>query len=339
MREAGTHWSKSRVALYGVWLASALVVTVGVGLAFLDKRLTGGQIASAIGLNLIASVLFALLFSFISGRVQERLLLERIEATIGGVSQELLGKLAGFEDSYMPTRTYDAGDQWDTAYNSDVTASLNKTVAYAFRGTSAKYVPSRLCKAPRGRLQYVRIIILDPRSQETMQARAAIRKDQTRSGMEVRDIAGEIKDEILMSVVALFECRAFCSPEIHFVRDVAATRSELFDDAVYISWYQGPESARRQFPESLKFSQGTFFYQVQAQELHQRHLLAGYKMKIDQNTNEADIISHLSELAERQVTPDDLRGWSAKYAQYVEEFEKFLDQIQGHSHRHLDGAT
>lgn len=322
MREAGTHWSRSRLALYGVLLASAVVIALGVGLV-----ITGSDIASAIGLNLIASVLFALLFSFISGRIQERLLLERIEAMVGGVSQELLGKLAGYEDRYMPVRTYEAGDQWDPAYNGDVSDSLTNTVAYAFRGTSAKYVPTRLRKAPRGRLQFVRITMLDPRSRETLQARAAIRKDQTRSGKEVQDIADEIKNEILMSVVALFECKAFCAPEIHFVRDVAATRSELFDDAVYISWYQGPESAKRPFPESLKFARGTFPYQVQAQELHQRHGLAGYKIKIDQNTNEADILSDLSELAGRSVTPGDLRGWSAEHARYVENFEKFLDRI------------
>jgi hypothetical protein len=305
-----------------------ITIAVGVGLTFLNHHLDSEEVASAVGLNLIASVLFALIFSSLHGRIQERLLLERIEGTVGGVSQELLGRLAGYDADYMPMRSYAAGQQWDKAYNRDITASLSKTVTYAFRGTSAKYIAPRLKNAPRGRLQHVQIIILDPRSDDVLEARAAIKKDQTGSPKGIRDLAEEIRNEILMSVVALFDCSDFCSPEVYFVQDVTATRVELFDDAAYISWYQGPKSADKPFPESLKFAHGTFPYLVQTQELHLRRGLPTYRMEIRRNAREADILSDMSELAGRRIELDDIRAWRIAYDRYIADFKKFLGPIR-----------
>jgi hypothetical protein len=238
MGQAETHWARSRLAIYALFLASAVILGIGVALAFADRDLGSREIASAIGLNLIASVLFALIFSYISGNIQERLLLERIEGLIGETSQELLGKLAGYQAHYMPAATYGAGEQWHRAYNDDVTTSLLGSALYAFRGTSAKYVASRLRRAPRGTIRHVDIVMLDPRSDRVLQARAAIKQDQTSTSKEVPELAEDIKNEILMSVVALFNCRHSYRLKIAFVADVAATRIELFDDAAYISWYQ-----------------------------------------------------------------------------------------------------
>lgn len=326
MGKAGTHWARSRLAVYALLLASAVILGGGVALAFLDKDLDSSEIASAIGLNLIASVLFALIFSYISGTIQERLLLERIEGSISKVSQELFVKLAGYQDHYMPTITYGAGEQWQRAYNDDVTASLLESASYAFRGTSAKYVASRLRRVPRGKLRRIDIVMLDPRSDQALQARADIKQAQTRTSKEVSELAEEIKNEILLSVVALFDFRHSHELKIAFVANVAATRIELFDDAAYISWYQGPESADKPFPESLKFTKGTFPYEVQAQEVHLSKGLAGYTMEITRNTNQADLLRHLEELARRPVTPGDVQAWREEHAKLVEDFEKFLDQ-------------
>ncbi|MEU6034697.1 hypothetical protein ABZ801_04760 [Actinomadura sp. NPDC047616] len=326
MSETGTHWARRTLTQYAMLLAGAVVIGIGVFLLFLDDDLGGGEIASAVGLNLIASVVFAGIFSHLSGKVQERLLLERIEGTIGKLSDDLFGKLDGYDERYMPTGTYGAGDRYDKEYNRHVTDSLANTRSYYFRGTSAKYVPARLHRAPRGNLRDVRIIMLDPRNREVLEARAAIKKDQTGSTEKVEDLAAEIKEEILMSVVALYECRNFCSPEIAFVQDVAATRIEMFDDAAYISWYQGPDSANKPFPESLKFARGTFLYEVQSQELLGRYGLAN-PLKITRSMPESDILQELTELAGRPVTSDDVRRWSEEHARYVADFKRFLERL------------
>lgn len=319
------HWTAGRLALYAVLLASLGLSAAGVLLVSFDDDLRPEEIMSALGLNLIASVIFAVIFSLVSSNIQERLLLERIEGTIAGVSQELLGKLAGYEAHYMPSATYEAGEQWNSPYNDDVTRSLTETTSYAFRGTSAKYVPSRLQRAHRGRLRQVDIIMLDPRARRTLEARAAIKRDQTRDSRSVRQVADDIADEILMSVVALFDCRHILPMRIAFVRNVAATRIELFDDAVFISWYQGPDSARKPFPESLRFDKGTFPYEVRTQEFHGSHGQADYPLEITKDFGESDLIQHLSTLAGREVTQDDVSNWRKRHARYVAKFAKFLD--------------
>ncbi|MBA9004998.1 hypothetical protein [Thermomonospora cellulosilytica] len=311
--------------LYGLLLASLVLAVGGVSLAVLDGDLSRGEAFSAIGLNLVASVIFALFYTTISGNIQERMLMEQIEGTIGSVSQELLGKLAGYEAHYMPAATYDAGTQFSEEYNDAVSQSLATTTSYMFRGTSAKYVPPRLHLAPRGRLRRVSILMLDPRAKAAIEARAAIKRDQTNSTKTVTELAREVTDEILMSVVALFDCRHFCESEIAFTRDVAATRIELFDDAVYISWYQGPDSAKKPIPESLKFARGTFPYEVHAQEAHLRFRQTDDPpLKISSHTSEADLLQHLTKLAGRTVTRDDVTNWRQEHARLVHEFTNFL---------------
>jgi hypothetical protein len=49
-------------------------------------------------------------------------------------------------------------------------------------------------------------------------------------------------------------------------------------------------------------------------------------MEITRNTDQADLLHHLEKLAQRSVTPNDVRTWSEEHAKFVEAFEDFLDQ-------------
>ncbi|MEV0381732.1 hypothetical protein [Nonomuraea sp. NPDC050643] len=330
------NWEHRKLQLYAFWLALVVCLSAGIIMAFLDDELRKGSILSSIGLNLIAAVIFAFIFSWLSGNLQQRILIENlrseqhdasaaIQKSISELSAGMLDKLAGYEKRYMPTTTYPASNELIREFNEDVSASLQRTASYAFRGTSGKYVPTRLKKAPRGNLRDVKIIMLDPRSSRVLNARAAERMDQeSGSRLSVEDISADIRQEILMSVVALYDCRLFCSPDIAFVQETAATRIELLDDAVYVSWYQGPESTKRRFPETLKFARGTFFCDVLAQEFHRRHNLADLKIRFNSDTSESELCDQVAVLAGRPCTLHDLQHWRSTHATFSEPFEDFL---------------
>jgi hypothetical protein len=340
--DQGTRWLRGRLALYGFLLALLLSLAIGAILIYLDDNLDSDAILSSIGLNLIASVIFALIFSWISGGVQQRILLDNLQdahtrtlaaqraaaaevsSKVDDLSKELLQKLSGYEKHYMPTATYGASDRPDRTYNEAVTASFAATKAYQFRGTSAKYVPLHLKRVPRGRLRTVKIIMLDPRANEAVGARAATRIQQRGDDASLDVAKAAIQEEILMSLVALFDCRHLFTVDIAFVQDVPAARIELFDEEIYLSWYQGPASATKRFPESLMFNRGTFLYEMLSQEFYGRYEL-GEKISFSRNDGAGRLLTVLEELTGRAVTNDEVRTLRNNHAISTEEVEAILN--------------
>jgi hypothetical protein len=162
------------------WLAFALALAVSVLIAFvlmrLDDQLSIRQQLSAIGLNLMASVVFAIIFAILSTRLQERVLQEtsderfkqfsaqvtqELRSRFDNLSAQLTEQLAIANTQYFPAKTYQPAEEAREDFNRDVSASLQATGIYVFRGTSAKYVAARVRAAKRP-LQELRVITLDP---------------------------------------------------------------------------------------------------------------------------------------------------------------------------------
>ncbi|MEU8275813.1 hypothetical protein ACFYOK_10125 [Microbispora bryophytorum] len=344
MTDRNPGWERRTLAMYAFWLAMVVSFAGGVFLTLLDKRLSMTSALSAIGLNLVASVVFALVFSWLSGNIQQRILLESVQdehrlalqeqqaiaekmsVRVEDVSRQLFDKLAGYETQYMPAASYDASSDLNSEFNKDVSQSLAVTSNYAFRGTSAKFVPVRLKKTPRGNLREVKIVMLDPRSDNVIRARAAERIEQhSFSGKSVEAVAAKIRDEILMSIVALFDHRYICPMNIALVQETAVTRLEVFDDALYVSWYRGPNSTKVPFPETFKFRRGSFLYDVYAQEIYRRYDIADHTFQLWQKTTEEQLSKFLAELVGSPVGEGELTRWRNDYAAFAEPVERFLD--------------
>jgi hypothetical protein len=137
----------------------------------------------------------------------------------------------------------------------------------------------------------------------------------------VNDLIADIRQEILMSVVALFDQRNMCGINIAFSREPSTTRLEVFDDAVYLSWYQGPKSAKLPFPETFRFPHGSFLYEVYAQEVRRRHEIAEHTLTFRRNTTEAELLTSLERLTGTSIGLDDLTTWRTKYAAFVRSVE------------------
>jgi hypothetical protein len=343
MTDTTSGWERRRLVTTAFALAVVFGLLVGFVLTLFDDRLTLDSILSSIGVNLIASVMFALFFSWLSGNIQQRALLanlreaygaatERQEAATVRLSQkidaltgELFGKLAGFQRLYMPDATYEASVVPAPEFNRDINASLAEAFNYAFRGTSAKFVSLRLERIRPRNLNAVEIVTLDPQSTEALKARAVERLQQRRAdnmpAASVEEVIEDIRQEILMSLVALFDQRQRCSVKVAFAQEPSATRLEVFDDAVYVSWYQSPKSTRLPFPETFRFLRGSFLYEVYALEVRRRHDLADRTLEFRRRTTEAELPALLTPFAGRPVSVGDLSAWRGKYAQFVRSVE------------------
>ena len=316
-------WARRTLGAYAFALACVVSVGLGVFLVTRDKTLKPDQVLSSIGLELIASVIFATIFTLLSSRVRDRILYDALVEHANTMSAQVLERLAN-SDSHIPIATYRAGDAYDPDFNRAISASLNRSHLYAFRGTSAKYVPSRL-RAVHNRPEELRVVMIDPTSTLALRRRAADRQrhpdERSRS---VDALTNELKEEILMAVVALFDIREICNIDIAYTAETAVTRLELFDDAVFISWYQERHSTEVKFPETLQFRAGSFLYEIQRLDMIRRFDIAERKVAFNSSHDEHDLVGHLTTLSGSAVSSDDITRWREMYVRFSAPFDEAL---------------
>jgi len=322
---SGPRTVRRRLGRYAFWLACVIALLVSFVLINVDRPASAGPFLSAIGVNLLAAIVFALIFSALSDRVQQENLRLELAEQFKTLKEDMRADLQRTASTYLPTTTYRAASTFEDAFNRDITSALATTTFYGFRGTSAKYVAQRV-KLARHRPLQVRVITLDPTDEPSLRRRATDRLAQPGySGRSTDELVREIRDEIFMSVVALFDIREVCPVELLLVSEPLVTRVELFDDSVFVSWYQGPDSTAVPFPETLRFQSQSFPYEIERLSLARRFDLGGAKVRrFGAADNDAVIRDYLGELQRTSVTVQELGRWREEYQRFIAPFERKL---------------
>jgi hypothetical protein len=322
-----------------VWYSfgSACVVATLVGVVFIrGQHLSEGEIFANIGLNLIASVVFAVMFVMLSNWVQDRHLQETISEGFTELTDRLTESMSQSNQLFLPRASYPAVNPTVTfgeEYNRDVTMSLERSDFFAFHGPSARYVATRLRKA-RHRPQQIRIAMIDPGNTRAISRRAADRATWPKfRDQPIEEVERELEEELLMNVVSLFDCRRYCPVEILYNDDTAVYRYVMFDQSVYVSWYHSPQSAEMELPESYQFGKESFIYSTLRLDLMRKFEMSQSKVVFDASQNDSFLTKHLQELADRTILPEDLERWraqqqadSAAFASYLEDMYRDLSR-------------
>ncbi|MFJ4623874.1 hypothetical protein [Streptomyces sp. NPDC088812] len=318
---------RTTAARFAFLFSATLTLSAGILLAFQDPSLSRAAVLSSLGLNLVASVVFALIFSFFSTERQERALGENLDDQFSELSRALLVQIAETQRTYMPNRRYPATDSFDPDFNRDLNTSIASTASYVFRGPSARYVATRLAHVHHNPAS-VRISMVDPSDESALYRRAADRRlwpsSSGKSNAQLRD---EMQDEILMSIVALFDYRHVCPVEIIYTADPSVYRMEMTDDAVYISWYHADASLAKEMPESLRFQNGTFLYGLL--QLETRRLFELSKKGVTFSSAQGDdyLEEHLRTVSGRNVVSTEISAWRAEHTRYTAPFADYLRNL------------
>jgi hypothetical protein len=315
---------------YAFSLACTLSMAAGIVLVLQDHALTKDAILSSIGLNLVAGVLFAIIFTLLSARIQEHATTQSMEDQLEKLSKQLGSDLAQWNHDYLPSETYPALDPisgYGKKFNVDMMHSLEATDFYAFRGPSARYVAVRLRESQRIP-QQVRVAMLSPGDHRAIARRASDRRLWARSkGKSPEQLTQEVHDELIMSVISLFDYRHICPVELLYTEDTAVFRFEMFDDAVYISWFHGPQSSGKEMPESMRFPLDSFYYKVMKLDFVRRFEISEHKITFDASQGDDFLIDHLADTVNIRLTAEDLFKWRSRHRDYVEDFVDYLREI------------
>ena len=322
---------RRNLTIYALALSYAVAVIVGILLTIQDRNLTGDEILSAVGLNIISSVIFAIILVTLSSRIQGHDLEENISELFNEHSDRLLDRISESNRAYYPSVQYPPSKDFNEAFNSDLTNSLEQSNFYFFRGPSPRYLPARIAAAKRGPSR-VHVAMLDPTSTKALTRRAVDRRQRPEYRTKsIDELVDELREELLMSIVALFDCRHKCPIQVIYTLDTAVTRAELSDDSIYISWYHSPTSPGTIFPETLRFPAGSILYETLKLDMARQFEIFDGGMTFDSSQGDNYLIEHLCKLTGSSTCGDSLTHWRDTYSIFIRRFETMLTDLYSRS--------
>ncbi|WP_232320193.1 hypothetical protein [Herbidospora daliensis] len=315
---------RRRLLAYALGLGYVITLAVGFVMVIGDPKISAPAVWSAIGLNLIASAVFALIFATLSSRIQERSAHENVEELFRGLSDKLLRRLADENVTYMPMAEYPMSQGYDVGINRDIMDSFSRSSFFAYRGPSARYVPARIRVAMRCP-QQVRVCMLNPKLDKAItRAASDTRGRPNQRGLPIDVLARKLQREIELSVVGLFDCRLICPIEISYMEDTMINRVEVFDDSVYISWYHAGSAYHFNFPPCLRFPAGSLLYQSERLDVTRRWEVSDTSIRFTSRSTDRDLIEHLRVLTGNEINQAYVDELRQDYEDFISEFIDFL---------------
>jgi hypothetical protein len=310
-------------------LVVALVITLLIGIVLAEQD---SDVLSSIGLNLIGSAVFGAVFVAFRDWAAERNILESIEERFTALTVRVEERMAQSNQLFMPQKSYppvNPPDSFGDEYNTDVTRSLETSSFFAFHGPSARYVAARLLRAQH-RVQEIKVAMISPANHRAIGRRASDRAGWLKfAGKPVENVETDLREELLINVVSLFDCRRICPVDIMYNEDTAVYRYVMFEDSVYLSWYHGPQSLQMEMPESYQFGNGSFIYSSLRLDLWRKFEMSVDKIHFNASQDDAYLMAYLEDLTRKPVSRADLARWRAIQRKDSLDFTKYMDSIYG----------
>ncbi|MCY1144206.1 hypothetical protein OWR29_39965 [Actinoplanes sp. Pm04-4] len=307
-------------------------ILVGVGLVLADDKLSTGTILSSIGLNLIASVIFATVFTVLLERVQQRSIDDNIRESMNEATAALVQQVSALGPMFIPAATYsnpNAAHRFQSDFNLDLTTSMTRTMSYGFRGPSAWYLATRL-QTVAHKPQQVKVIILDPSNPRAVAKRAVDQSTQPHmSGLSPAAMQDLVRTHLAMAITALFDCRHICPIEMVYDDYSSVYRYEFTDDALFLTWLHNPASGAAEFPPAFRFSADSFLYQTLRLEFLRKFEISQQSVVFQAERTDQFLIEHLSNVLGNRVTQEDLTRWRHDYAVELDPFKEHLRSLNG----------
>lgn len=309
---------------YALALVLACASIVALILLYADRSVTLKDKFTQIGAGLAGSIIFAIIYTVLANREFSELIRDEIAGQLTDHMNAILHSIKQLNEQFLPTDQYAATKDFDTRFNRDLSHDLSRSSFYFFRGTSAKYVPARLRQCNH-HLDVTQVILLDPRDTSTIDARAQDRRRRPEyQDSNIAEISVVIRDEILLAIVALFDCRDQCDIEIGFSNTTSPVRIEVFDDAIYTSIYRSPESQRNTHPETARFSKDSQTYQIFRDECRRQLQLSSSRKRFTMRDSDRDLVEFLTAAGFAVLERGQLQDYRQQYRAFIAPFSGAL---------------
>jgi hypothetical protein len=239
--------------------------------------------------------------------------------------RELSAEYRALNREFFPTNEFEPTNEPDPTLNHLMMEDLRNTRQYFFRGFSGRYAAARLLLARSD--WELRAVVADPheRTAITGRARYLVRHEGSTLA-DFDSIQSRLHEEIHIGLVGLFLARSRCSRiDVAVVADPPLDRLEMFDDSVWITLYSDA-GATMLYPRTLRFSEGSFIYNMERAEFDRLHNTRGARhLVITPNTTRTDFAAQFEMATGTKLTERRFRDLESRFHAFRLEFSLAAD--------------
>ncbi len=268
----------------------------------------------------ISSLIFAVIYSAIAEKYNLRAMNNELEKSVQAAVNEIektqqenirsfssftIAKIEEIEKSYfyqisthfqefIPAARFPPTSQPDKRFNDALHSTLLRSQHYLFKGTTGRYVPSRL-EIAKHQLHTCRVLLVDPTHEEVLHLYIRDRFGNATSNASIEEKIKEVRQEIYMTVADLFtQAHRWCSVELRMFYGPVFYRTEIFDETMFVSYYATQEATA--YPATYLYNKGNFFYNVFTTDFSQTFDLSLKAINFSSRSSEEDLKGFLQEI-------------------------------------------
>ena len=193
----------------------------------------------------------------------------------------------------IPTESFRPTNQPDQRFNDVLNGALTTSRQYLFKGVTGRYIPSRLAKMEHHNLN-CKILLVNPLLQDLLRLYVRDRFGTNLSNEEVAQRVQNVKKEIYMTVVDLFDQAHKISLDLRIYEGPIFYRTEIFDEQIFISYFTAKTSTA--FPMTYLYENKSFFYDAFLTDFNQTFELSSVSAIFNSRSTEPDLLAFLTKI-------------------------------------------
>jgi len=287
----------------------------------------------SVSTSLLASLIFALLYSFIAERyhqaaVNEELahsvknavmeirqaeqeyiqsIVEHTTAKIDALDRTHYRDISTHFRQFIPARSFPPTSRPEKEFNQLLTDELSHSRTYFFKGVTGRYISSRLATARRHNLT-CKVLLSDPSNQDLLRLYVKDRFGPIPLDSKMNKHIEQVRREIFMTIIDLFDqTRLITSVEIKLYRGPVFYRTEILDGFFIVSFFTSHVPIPTAFPTTHLYKQDSFYYEAYLTDFNQTFELADKSIMINTRTTEQVLHTFLTEIGCDLATLPQLR--------------------------------
>lgn len=304
-------------------LLLAVLLVVSIGSLWLSSTMDAGtwkNLVTALGTGTMISAIVGFGQTLITASASQRALVTPLVEESRRALKELSAEYRAMNTEFFPTHVFEASANPDPELNRQLMADLAASRSYFFSGFSGRYAAARLLDGRSGR--ELRTVLADPRETSAISRRA-------RHLLRIEGVTGDydkirarLLEEFSIGLVGLFLARSRCdSVEITVVADPPPDRTEIFDDSIWLTLYSAVASTATLYPRTLRFSEGSFLYDMQRAEFQRmRETRSVQKYTITPDTTRQEFLALYEKITGSPLSEEGFADLERKFLVFRDEF-------------------
>lgn len=302
------------------------------------------EVFVSFSISLFASLIFSLFYTFVVERHHRAAVNEElsrsVKAAVGELIQseqihlqnivnQTISKIDDLEKSHyheisshfrewLPAQTFPPTSTPDKVFNQLLADELLRSRNYAFKGVTGRYIATRLAVARRHNLA-CRVLLADPVQDELLHLYVKNRFGITLSSSEMEKRVEQVRREIFMTIVDLFDIARWSSPiSLRMYRGPIFYRTEIVDAFLMISYFTDHPTA---YPTTYLYQRERFYYEMYLTDFQQVFELAERPIILQSKTTEQELHVFLQAIGCDPAMVPQLRQEAEQFRQ------RFLEQL------------